>query len=77
MSQEILEDMHVHSTFSDGVNSITENLQEAEKVGLKKLCCVDHVRRETDWVSDFVKAIETEKSKTNIQIFSGLETKLL
>lgn len=77
MNNFIYEDMHVHSTFSDGVNSIEENIREAEKAGLKRLCCVDHVRRDTNWVVNFVNSVDKLKTETNIQLFSGLETKIL
>ena len=71
------EDMHVHSTYSDGVNSIEENIKQAESVGLKRFCCVDHVRRDTDWLGNFAANIDRLKNETEIEIFSGVETKLL
>ena len=43
----IAEDMHVHSTFSDGKGSIAENIAEAERLGLRRMTCVDHVREST------------------------------
>ena len=36
-------DYHVHSTFSDGVSTVTENVSAAER-GLRLLCLTDHVR---------------------------------
>lgn len=71
------EDMHVHSTYSDGVNSLEENIKQAESVGLKRFCCVDHVRRDTDWLGKFVSHVNQLKEKTNVQVFTGVETKLL
>lgn len=38
------EDMHVHSTFSDGRDTI--NVAAAERLGLLELTYVDHVRAE-------------------------------
>lgn len=73
----LAEDMHVHSTFSDGLHSPVENIRQAEQVGLKRLCCVDHVRRDTAWLGDFVMEINRLKSASPLQIFSGIETKLL
>lgn len=77
MKNRILEDMHVHSTFSDGVHSIEENIKQAEDIGLKRLCCVDHVRHDTGWVTEFVNTVENFKTQTNVQVFSGLEAKIL
>jgi putative hydrolase len=52
------EDYHVHSTFSDGVSTVAENVQAARQRGLRTLCLVDHVRRDSAWVPDFVTAVE-------------------
>ena len=51
------QDMHVHSTFSDGRDTIEDNVAEAERLGLLELTCVDHVRAGTDWVADYVAAV--------------------
>lgn len=69
--------MHVHSTYSDGVNTIEENIKQAESIGLDRFCCVDHVRRDTFWIENFVSNVNKLKSETNVRIFSGVETKLL
>jgi histidinol phosphatase-like PHP family hydrolase len=64
----LTEDMHVHSTFSDGLHSPAENIRQAEQVGLKRLCCVDHVRRDTEWLGDFVmedKSVESSIAAAN------------
>jgi putative hydrolase len=72
-----LQDMHVHSTFSDGKNSIEENIEEAETLGLETLTCVDHVRRDTDWLPRYVAAIENLRSNTDVELICGIEAKLL
>ena len=51
------EDFHVHSTFSDGASTLAENVQVARERELRTLCLVDHVRRDTAWVPDFVAAV--------------------
>ena len=51
------QDMHVHSTFSDGRDPIEGNVAEAEALGLTQLTCVDHVRAGTDWVPEYVAAV--------------------
>ena len=51
-------DMHVHSTFSDGRDRIEDNIAEAEALGLTALGCVDHVRVDTDWVPEYVAAVD-------------------
>ncbi len=71
------EDMHVHSTFSDGAGTLEENIRAAERQGLERLCCVDHVRRKTPWVPEFVKAVQQARQNTGIELLCGVEAKIL
>jgi putative hydrolase len=71
------EDMHIHSTFSDGMHSISQNIESAASRGLTRICCVDHVRRDTDWTADFVAAVESENARSSVRVYSGVEAKIL
>jgi len=71
------QDMHVHSTFSDGRDPIEGNVEEAEALGLTELTCVDHVRAGTDWVPDYVAAVRRIRSTTDVELRCGIEAKLL
>ncbi|ADB53208.1 PHP domain-containing protein [Conexibacter woesei] len=71
------QDMQVHSTFSDGANSLEENLAEAESIGLVELTCVDHVRRDTDWVPEYTAAVARLGAETPLALHCGIEAKLL
>jgi putative hydrolase len=71
------EDMHVHSTFSDGKNSIEENVAEAESQGLDALGCVDHVRVDTTYVPEYVQAVKRVSETTPVRLQCGIEAKLL
>lgn len=71
------EDMHVHSTASDGKNEIEENLAEAEALGLTRFGCVDHVRLDTTWVPEYVARVQRARSKFGFEIWTGVEAKLL
>jgi putative hydrolase len=72
-----LQDMHVHSTFSDGAGSIEENIAAAERQGLRQLTCVDHVRASTDWVPDYVAAVRALAPTTELTLRCAIEAKLL
>ena len=72
-----LQDMHVHSTFSDGKNTIEENIEEAESLGLKTLTCVDHVRVDTEYLPAYVAEIERLRPTTEVELICGIEAKLL
>jgi putative hydrolase len=73
---EVRQDMHVHSTFSDGANTIEENVAEAERLGLRELTCVDHVRTGTDWVSDYAAEVTRVNTTTPVRLRCAVEAKL-
>jgi putative hydrolase len=72
-----LQDRHVHSTFSDGADTIADNIAEAESLGLRELTCVDHVRLSTDWVPDYVAAVRELRPQTKLKLGCAIEAKLL
>jgi putative hydrolase len=76
-SQLLLEDHHVHSTFSDGRSTLEENIAQAETLGLRRLGCVDHVRADTTYVSSYVDAIRALRSTTSVELSIGIEAKIL
>jgi putative hydrolase len=71
------QDMHVHSTFSDGRDPIEANVAEAEALGLTQLTCVDHVRADTRWVPDYLAAVRRIDGGTDVELRCGIEAKLL
>jgi putative hydrolase len=78
MAEPILtQDMHVYSTFSDGTNTIEENVAEAERIGLTELACVEHVRGDTKWVPAYVAAISEIRKRTPIVLRCAVEAKIL
>jgi putative hydrolase len=71
------EDFHVHSTFSDGASTLEENVRAARERGLRTLCLVDHVRRDTTWLPDFIAAVEQYRYQPGLRILVGVEAKIL
>ncbi len=70
-------DMHVHSTFSGGANTIEENVAEAERIGLTELACVEQVRGDTKWIPAYVAAIRDSRQRTPIVLRCAVEAKIL
>ena len=71
-------DFHVHSTFSDdAVSTLAENLDAARERGLQEIRLVEHVRRSTTWVPDFVAAVQREPRREGLVVHTGVEAKLL
>jgi putative hydrolase len=73
----IRQDVHVHSTYSDGKHSLEQNILQAERCDLSLLVCVDHVRADTLWVAEFTEHVCMLQRLTEVQLRSGLETKIL
>ena len=77
MRLNLAEDLHVHSTFSDGAGTLADNIAWAEAAGLRHLGCVDHVRAGTDWLPNFVSAVEAARRTTMVHLSAGVEAKFL
>jgi putative hydrolase len=73
----LTQDMHVHSTFSGGANTIEQNVAEAERIGLTELACVEQVREDTKWVPAYVAAIRESRKGTPIVLRCAVEAKIL
>jgi putative hydrolase len=71
-------DFHVHSTWSDDARStLAENLHAAEAVGLTHLRLIDHVRRSTTWVPEFVADVRRQSTRGPLRVFTGVEAKIV
>ena len=78
-------DWHIHSTFSDGKQSVDELIMNAEKIGLDSIAITDHFdtndsslyymrnKKEEDVLRHF-EHIRDAGSKSKIEVFVGIET---
>ena len=73
------EDYHVHSAFSDdAVSTLAENVRAAARDrGLRVLCLVDHVRRDSPWVADYTAAVAALRPVPGLEVVAGVEAKIL
>ena len=71
------EDFHVHSTFSDGASTLAENVRAARDRGLRSLCLVDHVRRDTGWLPQFTAGVAALRGEPGLRVLAGVEAKIL
>lgn len=77
-SSILLGDHHVHSTFSDdAISTLAENVAAAQAAGLTTLRLVDHVRRSTAWVPEFVSAVAALRVPDGLTVLTGVEAKIL
>lgn len=70
-------DYHMHTTFSDGKNSIEEMVTVAEELGLHAIAITDHIWKTSEWFDKYCKLIKNENEKRNINILIGFEAKAL
>lgn len=75
----MLSDLHNHSTFSDGINTCEEMIEQAISLGLQRIGLVEHVWRKSEWVLEFIDCTNRLKEKYEgvIQIVTGFEAKAL
>ncbi|WP_417541017.1 PHP domain-containing protein [Microbacterium maritypicum] len=79
MSHALLRgDHHVHSTFSDdAVSTLAQNVEAAASAGLTTLRLVDHVRRSTTWVPEYLAAVRALRVPDGLTVLTGVEAKIL
>jgi len=71
------EDMHVHSVFSDGKSTLEANVARACSLGLRRMVCVDHVRRDTRWLPEFITEVTRLRRRyPMIELEVGVEAKI-
>ncbi len=72
-------DFHVHTSYTDGKNTVPEYCQRAQDNNLKLIAFTEHVRRDLTYnYNDFLSDISQSKSEFDeIKILSGCEAKVL
>lgn len=79
-SHELLDgDWQVHTTWSDGKNTILEYCQEARKKGLRLIAFTEHVRRELryDFWAYMQEVAEARRQFPDLTLLAGCEAKVL
>jgi putative hydrolase len=77
VARALAQDMHVYSTFSDGQNTIEDNVAEAERIGLTEIVFADHVRADSKWVPAYVAEVEKCRERTSVVLRCAVEAKIL
>ena len=76
----IKEDFHVHTNYNDhsapDLNAASA-VKYAASIGLKTLAFTEHVRRESNWIENYVNEIESNDTKPNLKLITGFEAKIL
>lgn len=73
-------DYHIHSSFSDGLDSPEEIVLAAINLGYVAICITDHIRREEcEWIDTFIEELRRLRNKfqNEIKIYYALESKVI
>ena len=71
-----LYEFHIHTTYSDGENTIEKYASQAVKQRYKAICFTDHVDFTTDWFGDYKNEIfEISKKYKSLLMFCGIEVR--
>jgi len=71
-------DLHMHTVFSDGKNSVEEMIKKSIELGLKKIAITDHIWKSSEWFDDYYnEIIRLKKKYSQIAILIGFEAKAL
>jgi len=71
-------DYQMHTTYSDGEDSLEEMVSAAQDLGLQSIAVTDHVRKNSDWFTDYVSKIKAlQKIYPDMDIKIGFEAKAL
>jgi putative hydrolase len=69
-------DMHIHSRWTDGKNSIGEIVKQAEMLNLNKIAFTDHIRFNSNYFFSYFDEIKQAQKKTAMKLFTGFETRI-
>jgi len=74
------EDYHIHTNYNDhsAANLTVKNvIKEAERKGLELIALTEHVRKTSEWVSEYLNEISEFKEKTKVKVVTGFEAKIM
>lgn len=69
-------DFHLHSTWTDGKNSVSEIIEYAKLHKLNSIAITDHIRRSSTYFDDYKKEIDFLNSQGIINVYKGFEAKV-
>ena len=71
------EENHIHTTFSDGVNTVEEILEYNQTHNCLDLAFTDHVDKKTKWFNKYYSKINKLRKKYDFNVYIGCEVKIL
>ena len=75
-NQYIRTDLHIHSTWTDGADSIVDIIEQAKERNLHTIAITDHIRTDSTYLEKSVEEIQKLRKTSNIKILTGFEAKV-
>ncbi len=69
-------DFHLHSTWTDGKNSVSEIIEHAKILNLNSIAITDHIRKASIYFDDCKKEIDFLNDKEFMNVYKGFEAKV-
>lgn len=69
-------DLHIHSSWTDGQDSVEAIVKKAETLGLHTIAITDHIRSASEYFSEYTEEIQRIRKFTSINILIGFETRI-
>ena len=66
----------MHSTWTDGVGSIEENILAARKKGLNQIAATDHIRHTSTYFEGYSEEIRALRERLDFPVYIGFEAKV-
>ncbi|MGD8237444.1 MAG: PHP domain-containing protein [Armatimonadota bacterium] len=67
-------DAHTHTSFSDGRNTVMENVRAAEAVGLACVAITDHFHEPGEWFDRMLAGIRAARQRYGVRVLAGVES---
>lgn len=72
----ILSDMHMHSTWTDGIGTIEQNITRAKEIGLQRIAATDHIRADSTYFPAYYEEILKLRDEYQFDVYIGFEAKV-
>jgi len=76
----LLEDYHVHCNYNDHSAhdlTIPNVVRQAEELNLQTIAFTEHIRKSSNWLSEYLREIESSSKDSSVKIIPGFEAKIL
>lgn len=69
-------DFHLHTTWTDGKNPVSEMIEKAIKNNIHSIAITDHIRKESTYFNDSKEEIDSLNIIEGFNLYSGFEAKV-